>query len=191
MSDAKVGLNGRLAAVAAIAKELGQLHFPRGDLAALRRMNPAAPGDCPAFFRTVAEHLPELLDGDRADELRRFALIAHGMALMTPDLHRSPERVGASLFGPQERALVSEQRLARLLTARGAAFASQVPRIARHLRSKSQALDWEEFARLILAESRDEPRAERCRERIAAEYYRRRARHALRSGKSDTEENTR
>lgn len=188
MNDEELGRDARLTAVRAIAKELGQAHFPRGDLAALRRMKPTAPGDCPAFFRSVAEHLPSLLDGDRSEELRRFALVVHGMALMAPDLHRSQERVGASLFGPQDRALVSSQRLARLLTARGAAFASQVPRIARHLRSRGQALDWEELSRLILSESMDEPRAERCRERIAAEYYRRQARQAPRTHKPDYED---
>ena len=47
-----------------------------------------------------------------------------------------------------------------------------MPRLARQLRAKDQALDWREMAELIFAEGRAEARAERVRERIAGAYYR-------------------
>ena len=58
------------------------------------------------------------------------------------------------------------------MSARGPAFRAQVPRLARQLKAKDQALDWRELADLILAEGRDEARAEQARERIARAYYR-------------------
>ena len=39
-----------------------------------------------------------------------------------------------------------------------------MPRLARQLKAKDQALDWRELAGLILAEGRDEARAEQARE---------------------------
>ena len=47
-----------------------------------------------------------------------------------------------------------------------------MPRLARQLKAKDQALDWRELADLILAEGRNEARAEQARERIARAYYR-------------------
>jgi CRISPR type I-E-associated protein CasB/Cse2 len=157
--------------VARIAAELAAPGFPRGDLAALRRMEPDAPGRTPVVLRLLARHASEGLEYG-ADELRRWALVLHGMALMAPEHHRSAVPVGRALFGPGREPLYTESRLARLLSARGPAFRAQVPRLARQLKGKDQALDWCELADLILAEGRDEARAEQARERIARAYYR-------------------
>jgi len=158
--------------VARIAAELAAPSFPRGDLAALRRMNPDAPGRTPVLLRMVARHASDRLEYG-ADELVRWALVLHGMALMAPGHHhRVQVPVGRSLFGPGREPLYAESRLARLLSARGPAFRAQVPRLARQLKARDQALDWREFADLILAEGRDEAGAEQARERIAQAYYR-------------------
>jgi CRISPR type I-E-associated protein CasB/Cse2 len=157
--------------VARIAAELAMPSFPRGDLAALRRMDPDAPGRTPVLLRLVARHAADRLEYG-ADELRRWALVLHGMALTAPRLHRSTLPVGRALFGLGREPLYAETRLARLLSARGPAFRAQVPRLARQLKAKDQALDWRELADLILAEGRDEARAEQARERIARAYYR-------------------
>jgi CRISPR system Cascade subunit CasC len=163
--------------VARIAAELAAPGFPRGDLAALRRMDPEAPGRTPVLLRLLARHTADRLEYG-ADELRRWALLVHGMALMAPEHHRTTVPVGRALFGPGRAPLYAESRLARLLSARGRAFRAQVPRLARQLKAKDQALDWREFADLILAEGRNEARAEQSRERIAAAYYRTEARSA-------------
>jgi CRISPR type I-E-associated protein CasB/Cse2 len=159
------------AIVARIAAELAAPGFPRGDLAALRRMDPDAPGRTPVLLRLLARHASDRLEYG-GDELRRWALVVHGMALMAPEHHRATLPVGRALFGPGREPLYAESRLARLLSARGLAFRTQVPRLARQLKAKDQALDWREFADLILAEGRDEARAEQSRERIAGAYYR-------------------
>jgi CRISPR type I-E-associated protein CasB/Cse2 len=143
----------------------GQPRIGRGNLAALRRMNPEA-HDIPAFWRLVAD----ATEGDvpRDDDLTtRWALIAHGMALMAPD-HDTRTEIGLALH----QIGYLEWRLARLLNARGPQFRALVPRLCRHLAAKQQPIDWRTFARLILTESHLEPEAERIRRRIAQEYYR-------------------
>jgi CRISPR type I-E-associated protein CasB/Cse2 len=157
--------------VARIAAELAAPSFPRGDLATLRRMDPDAPGRTPVLLRLLARHAYDRLEYG-ADELRRWALVLHGMALMAPRHHRATIAVGRVLRGPGREPLYAEARLARLLSARGPAFRAQVPRLARQLKAKDQALDWRELADLILAEGRNEARAEQARERIARAYYR-------------------
>lgn len=156
--------------VGRIAAELAAPSFPRGDLAALRRMEPDAPGRTPVLLRLLARHASDRLEYG-ADELRRWALVLHGMALMAPRHHRTTIAVGRALRGPGRQPLYAEARLARLLSARGPAFRAQVPRLARQLKAKDQALDWREFSELILAEGRNEARAERARERIAQVFY--------------------
>lgn len=160
----------RRQALKAIAGELASPAFPRGELAALRRMDPDAPGSTPAFLKLLARHHPTVL-GAAPDHLRRWALVLHGMALMAPDHHRTGEPVGSALFA----AGYAEPRLARLLGARGAQFRALVPRLCRHLKSKDRKLDWRELAELVLTEERDEERAERCRLAVARAYYRREA----------------
>lgn len=156
--------------VTKVAAELATPGFPRGDLAALRRMDPNAPGGTPVLLRLLARHAPERLERG-TDELRRWALVLHGMALMAPDHHRGQLRVGRSLFGSGRNPLYAESRLARLLGARGPALRAQIPRLVRQLKAKDQALDWRELAKLILTEGRDESRAEEAREWIARAYY--------------------
>lgn len=164
---------------ATLARELARGSFPKGDLAALRRMDPDRPGTTAVFWSLVMRHVPEDLRRDEA-AVARWALVLHGMALMAPDHHQARalqggrlESVGAALRGPDpERPIYAESRLARLLSARGAMFRALVPRLCRQMKAADRPLPWEELAELVLAEGHDEGRAERCRERIAAAYYR-------------------
>lgn len=136
----------------------------RGNLAALRRMDPDA-YDVPAFWQLLAQ----ATGGDMVsseDMTMRWALVAHGMALMAPDWLNRVE-IGEALHAIH----YAEGRLARLLGSRGPQFRALVPRLCRHLAAKRQPIDWFVFAELILTESRNEEVAERIRRRIASHYY--------------------
>ncbi len=161
-------------ALQSVATELAERDYPRGRLAALRRMDPDRPGRVAALHALLAEcDVPEHIYRDN-DMLSRWALIVHGMALMAPDHHRAPSAVGASLCGERglDQAIIKEQRLAQILNARGAAFRALIPRICRHLKAQNRAVDWLELAWLVLHEGRNEARAEEARLRIARAYYR-------------------
>ena len=72
----------------------------RGDSAELRRMNPERP-DTATFYRLMAEAgllVNPVLEG-------KWALIAHGIALMSPSAHDASVQVGEALFegGDRER----------------------------------------------------------------------------------------
>lgn len=152
--------------IATLAGELGREGFPRGDLAALRRLDPDH-ANAPAFWRLLIRAPEDRRHGDGAE--RRWALIVHGIALMVPNHHDARTPVGRALFA----ARYSEQRLGRLLDARGAQFRALVPRLCRQLAHahKPQPLDWRELGRLILAEGCHEEEAERVRLNIARTYY--------------------
>ena len=77
-----------------LVQDIGSPSFPRGDLAGLRRMNPEEP-DTAAFYRLMAEW--ELLANQNLET--RWALIMHGIALMTPAAHDGRTPVGEALFG--------------------------------------------------------------------------------------------
>lgn len=159
----------------AIARYLAAEHFPRGDLAALRRMAPGAPeARAPAFYRIAAQFG---LFGP-PDHERAWALAVHGMALMTRtagsdrSAHEPRVAVGRALYRGDrggERAFYSADRLDRLLAARGDAFESLVARLCRTLGRAGVSFDWGEMATFILAS--DGPRADIARGRIAARYY--------------------
>ena len=151
----------------------------RGGLAALRRMNPDAQGE-PAFWRVMA-HYDQL---NRGPELElKWALILHGIALMTPtqsgdgarSAHDGSTPVGRALFagnGEQgSSAFYSESRLSRLLNARGPMLRSLLVRMFRMLGAKGVTFNWREMARFILSDGYDENAAEESRRGIARWYY--------------------
>ena len=152
----------------------------RGDLAGLRRMNPDEPGTTAAYWRLMAE---KNLRG-RDVELK-WALILHGIALMTPraaeegdnrTAHEGFMPVGRALFfggdaDRRERGYYSESRLNRLLTARGPMLRALLARMFRMMAAADQPFNWREMARFILNEDYDEDRFEMARRRIASEYY--------------------
>ena len=154
--------------------------FPTAELAGLRRMDPDNP-QAAGYFRLMSEH--NLLGNDQILE-RNWALVLHGIALMTPT-HRSSDGrwtaheagmpVGKALYigGDPARTqnFYSETRLNRLLRARDQALRKLLERLFRMLGSAGRAIDWREMAAFILNQEYNEEEAERCRRRIAEDYY--------------------
>ena len=162
------------------ASQMAHAEFRRGDLADLRRMDPNAP-DKAVFWRLMAK---QNLLGNPAVECK-WALILHGIALMTPTTsgdgnartaHNGSTPVGRALFlgGESQRAsgFYSETRLNRLLTARGPMLRTLLARTFRMMAAANSAsFNWREMARFILNQGYDEEAAEQARRRIAREYY--------------------
>lgn len=150
-------------AILRLAGQLAADRFPRGDLAALRRLDAEHPS-APAFWKLLLT-----LDEDlrRSEEQERgWALILHGMALMAPNHHQPTERPGRAL----QAAGYSEFRLNRLLRARGPAFRDMIPGLCRFLAAKGRPLDWALFGVWILAND-DSEFAEGQRRRLARDYF--------------------
>lgn len=163
------------------ARQMTLPNFSRGDLAGLRRMDPDEPGTTAAYWRLMAEK--NLLSSPVIE--RKWALILHGIALMTPragdeggdnrTAHEGYMPVGRALFlggdaGRRERGFYSESRLNRLLTAREDMLRTLLARMFRMMAAADQPFNWREMARFILNED-DEERFEMARRRIASEYY--------------------
>lgn len=152
------------------AKKMAHADFRRGDLADLRRMDPD--GARPAvFWRLLAEQ--NLLGRMES----KWALILHGIALMTPTkaentadgtAHKDKAPVGRTLH----EAGYSEMRFNQLLAARDDMLRKLLARTFRMMSTKDIAFDWQEMARFILNEGDDEEKAERSRRRLARSYYR-------------------
>lgn len=169
-----------------LAKHLARADFPRGDLAALRRMT-SPTVDAAAFWRLAARH--DLLGAPPLED--KWALIMHGIALMTPTAgtgtaHDPGRSVGAALYlgGDQTRTtgFYSETRLNRLLTARGAMLHTLMTRMFRMLAASGVSFDWREMARFVLYDGYDEQKAEKARRRVARAYYREEHRHVSPAG---------
>lgn len=144
--------------------------FPRGDLAGLRRMNPREP-DTTAFYQLMGAR--GLLGNQNLET--KWALIMHGIALMTPSAHDGGTPVGEALFegGDPGRtnAFYSDLRLNKLLKARSSMLATLMTQVFRMMNAANQPLDWREMATFILSEGIDENKAEASRRRIARAYY--------------------
>ncbi|WP_299146701.1 type I-E CRISPR-associated protein Cse2/CasB [uncultured Comamonas sp.] len=141
-----------------------------GERAALARLDP----DQPLRPQAIAALSRALVDTHLEPEnwhpatWRRWALVAHGMALAG---HDSAARLGAQLA----RALVAESRVTRLLTARGDAFTQLLPRLLRLLASRGVRPNWYELGPLIHKESKPDSdaqqEAETIRLGIAKAYF--------------------
>ena len=150
----------------------------RGGLAGLRRMKWPAPAP-PAFWRLMPAQ--ELLHNPGLE--LQWGLILHGIALMTDgaggsggSAHDGAVSVGRALYAGgalhRSRPLYSEDRMARLLTARGDTFRALLPRMFRIMSAAHVSFNWREMARLILSEECDAAGAEQGRRRLARDYYR-------------------
>ena len=162
--------------VAWLATERRGLH-----IAALRSMDPKDRHDAPVFWRLMAYH--GLLGNPEVE--RKWALILHGMALMTPTTYilaggetapmqaqcRWAELYSLAAKPKRGAAVYSEARLNRLLTARGPMLRTLLARLFRMLASSSASFNWREMAWFILNDGYDEDAAEGARHRIAREYY--------------------
>ena len=179
--DIAVSLSGSIA-------RLGE--HRRGDLAELRRMDPDKP-DAAVFWRLLARY--DLLNSGEAVE-RKWALILHGIALMTPansgsdnpqTAHDGSMPVGRALFlGSEEQraqGFYSESRLNRMLTAREGMLRVLLARMFRMLSASGVSFNWREMAQFILNEGYNEDAAERGRRRIARDYYQAERRSAQQS----------
>ena len=160
--------------------------FDRGDLAALRRMDPDE-YDAAAFYRLMASR--DLLGSPEVE--RKWALILHGIALMTRtaggsaaarSAHDGGMPVGRALFeggdAGRSSAYYSESRFNRLLTARGDMARTLLARMFRMMAAAGQPFNWREMARLKLNDGYDESRAENARRYIARQYYQAERRNA-------------
>lgn len=140
-----------------------------GERAALVRLQPEAlqPHQLAALARALlaAGLSPEQW---HADTWPRWALIAHGMALVG---HDGKQKLGKQLA----HAGVSESRVTKLLTSRGDAFTQLLPRVLRLLASKGVAPNWRELGELVLIESSSQrnhqAKAEELRLQIAGPYF--------------------
>ena len=158
---------------------LASENFGRGGLANLRRMDPDDP-DAAAFWRLMARQ--DLFRGPELE--RKWALIIHGIALMTPtnrvdgnnrSAHDGYNPVGRALFlgndAQRDQGFYSETRLNRLLTARGAMLRALLARMFRMMGAAGVSFNWREMASFVLNEGFDDGAAERSRRRIARDYY--------------------
>ena len=162
---------------AAFAWQMCRPDFERGDLAELRRMHPDSPSTA-VYWRMMAQQ--DLL-GRGADLENKWALILHGIALMTPtgeggrSAHDGAIPVGRALYlgGDDERSspYFSETRLNRLLTGRGPMLRVLLARMFRMMATADALFNWREMATFILNDGYSEERAELSRRRIAREYY--------------------
>ena len=141
-----------------------------GDSAELRRMNPEQPKTA-AFYRLMGE--AGLLDNPILED--KWALITHGIALMTPTAHDSRTSVGEALFegGDPGRpnAFYSGLRLNKLLRASSSNRTTLLQQLFRMMGAANAPFDWREMAAFILSEGIDEGAAEASRRRIARSYY--------------------
>lgn len=159
------------AIVSKLVRDIGDRDFPRGSLAELRRMNPDEP-DAPAFWQLAAKReLSGVLD-----EERKWALVIHGIALMTFNTRNAHDGtpVGRALFEGgdrnRENAFYSDFRLNRLLKARGSTLRTLLTELFHMMGSAGQPFNWIEMASFILNEG---DAAEKSRYEIARTYYNR------------------
>ena len=161
-----------IAVVPKIVLDVGDPFFPRGSLAELRRMNPGSPGKPSSFWQIMAERG---LEYDEVSE-NLWALVIHGIALMTPFAHDSKTPVGKALFEggdpTRNNPFYSKLRLNRLLNARGQTSRTLLSQLFRMMKVAQQPFDWTEMAKFVLHQERDPPKADKIRNDIARSYYR-------------------
>ena len=107
----------------------------------------------------------------------KWALILHGIALMTPtNTGEGATRTAHDGAIPVGRALYaggySEMRFNRLLTSREDMLRTLLARMFRMMAAKDIFFNWREMAQFILNDGYDEEAAEQSRRRIARDYYR-------------------
>lgn len=144
-------------------------HADPGTRAALARLDPEAmrPHQIAALSRALIQAglSPETW---HPSTWKRWALVAHGMALAD---HDGKGRIGSQLA----TAGVAEARVTKLLVSRGDAFLQIVPRLLRLLASKQVKPNWYDLSKLIhkndAKDAADQEEAEALRLRIAGDYF--------------------
>lgn len=134
-----------------------------GDLAGLRRMDPARL-DAPAFWKLAGLHLDQVLPGDAVARARletAWAAVAVALAVLG-DLQARDVRLGSALA----RAGYSDKRFVRLLRADRERLVDEIPQLARFLAAKQAAADLVDAAALLVGKG-----AEHVRRHLARDYY--------------------
>ncbi|MFW6053278.1 MAG: type I-E CRISPR-associated protein Cse2/CasB [Persicimonas sp.] len=134
----------------------------KGDLAELRRIDPAEPFT-PALWKVLLEYVPDH-DKLSAEQERRWAILLMAMATCA-GLHDSDTAFGKALA----EAGWSELRFVRLMEARGDNLVKEIRRLAQYLASKNQPADWTDAAWLLFVQRGDA--ASDIRQSIARAYY--------------------
>ena len=153
--------------IASVSRFTGDAHgLNNGERATLARLDPDGelrPHQIAALSRALiyADLEP---DTWKPETWRRWAMIAHGMALAG---HDASQTLGQQL----SKADVSEARVTKLLTSRGDAFRQLLPRLLRLIASKGIAPNWHELGGLILSHDRDEEKSEALRLKIAGRFF--------------------
>lgn len=145
-----------------------------GTRAALARLDPDAmrPHQIAALSRALID---ARLSPDtwQPATWRRWALVAHGMALAGHDHKKRLGQQLATMQGGQP--VVAEARVTKLLVSRGDAFLQIVPRLLRLLASKQVMPNWYDLSKLILNNDAEHPTeqedVETLRLRIAGDYF--------------------
>lgn len=145
-----------------------------GTRAALARLDPEAirPHQIAALSRA-------LIDAGLSPDTwqpatwKRWALVAHGMALAG---HDHKKRLGQQLATMQSaQPVVAEARVTKLLVSRGDAFFQIVPPLLRLLVSKQVQPNWYDLSKLIFNNDAEHPTeqaaVESLRLRIAGDYF--------------------
>ena len=175
--DGRRGTWGDIAT--SFAWQMAQEGFGRGDLADLRRMDPDSI-DSPVFIGLMAQR--NLFRGPEVET--KWALILHGIALMTPKggegdgartAHDGQMPVGRALYlggeTTRDKGFYSELRLKRLLTSRGQMTRMLLRRAFRMLAAANVTFSWREMANFIHSDGFNENASEWHRYRIARDYF--------------------
>jgi len=149
--------------IASLAGVLGSPHFPKGDLAELRRMTYDTP-PLP-FWRVLYDYVPEALRTNESME-NHWITILNGMAIMAPKIHSndSLHTVGAVF------SLFPAQRMNHFLRSKGKGLSDQIRLFARLCASKNTPVDWYTLALLLIASGKQSEG--KIKRKIAKEYIR-------------------
>ncbi len=167
-----------------VAWTMAQHSFPRRDLEELRRMGPRSI-DSPAYQRLREdEELFGTSGADSPEAERKWSLILHGLAVMTPNssgirehrtAHNELNSVGHSLYfgGDLKRntGFYREARLNGLLNSRGERLRALLAYAFRKMAAARATFDWREMANFIHSDGSNEVSAEQYRRRIARDYF--------------------
>jgi len=157
--------------IASIAGQLGADHYPTGERAALKRMDPDQPSSG-AYAAAVRLLLNADADAEVKNDarLKCWTLLIHAKALMSGPGHaphgwRDEHAAGRVMF----ESGYSEDRLRRLLEARGKTFDDLLSRMARFLAAKRAVVNWGDLAPLVLDPEGSE-RAEQARLNLMRQF---------------------
>ncbi len=169
--------------VMSLASQIRADHYPPGDRADLRRLDPSSPGG-PAFWRLMVRFVEEH-PAAQLEELEGWAGYSAWAVLLAAlgegaELHTKNFGLGRACF----EAKVSEARFTALLRASGTTLWRAVRQLVHQLTSAGQRVDFTDLARLLLS-APENPQGTRWRRRMAGGYYRAEAQTAKQASKEE------